>query len=94
MSLTEAQKEKVEEIVKKHTEREKRKQEKEAKQLFRVVLHFTSFPLLFGFIAALGFYHYYGFDALRRTVLSWTIGITLIATLYTTFINKLKNLSS
>ena len=93
MSLTKAQKEKVEQIVKEHEQREELKKEREAKKLFLAVLKMTPVPILVGIAAALVYYKYYGWNELRKIALSWTIGVTLIAALYTTFINKLKNIS-
>ncbi|MBW2995550.1 hypothetical protein KY312_04310 [Candidatus Woesearchaeota archaeon] len=94
MSLTDAQKERVEEIVKAHVQREKKKQEREAKRLFFMVLKTTPIPILIGIAAVMIYYYYYGWYELKKITLSWTIGVTLIATLYTTFINKLKNIST
>jgi len=94
MTLTKRQEDKVKEILKQQAEREKVKQEKEAKKLFISVLKMTPLPIIIGLAAALIYYQNYGWYELKKTALSWTIGVTLIAAMYTTFINKLKSFSS
>ncbi len=48
--------------------------------------------LLVGIIAAFSLYMYFGAEELFRTLLSWTIGITLATTVVTFMVNRYKRL--
>ena len=41
---------------------------------------FISVPIIVGVLAAMITYQQYGWDFLKRTLLSWTIGVTIVTT--------------
>lgn len=64
-----------------------RTQKVKHKQKFTDVLNkvkrVMTIPLIIGFIAAFLMYHYFGWDKLIHSLLSWTIGLTILATIIT-----------
>jgi len=94
MSLTKEQQEHVEKIFKQHVESEEKKKEREYKKYLTNLVKFIPIPIMVGGLAALLYYHYYGWEDLKKIILTWTIGVTLIATLSAAFINKIKNILS
>jgi hypothetical protein len=48
--------------------------------------------LLIGMIAAFSLYVYFGWEQLFKTLLNWTIGITLASTVVTFMVNRYKKL--
>lgn len=55
-----------------------------------VLRTFLPVPIIIGAVASIIFYKIYGPEDLIRVMLSWTIGITFVATLSATLVNKLE----
>lgn len=74
------------EILHEVVERErarKIKQKQQVTSVFEKLKKVITIPLVIGFIAAFLMYQYYGWDELIRSLLSWTIGLTILATIIT-----------
>lgn len=54
---------------------------------------FLTVELLVGIIAAFSMYMQFGWLELERTLLSWIIGITLVATLMTVMVNRYRKIT-
>jgi len=53
-------------------------------KMHKPIVHFREFihiPIIIGLFAVLFMWFFYGWEYLFSTILSWTIGITLVATL-------------
>ena len=50
------------------------------------------FEIVIGIVAAYLLYLLFGFDVLIKTLLSWAIGITLVATVITSLLNKYRRI--
>jgi len=79
---------KAEQRDKIRTVREKRIFEKYLSSLNRIVI----INIFVGILAAFMLYSRFGWEELSKTILSWVIGITLVATILTAFINKYKHI--
>ncbi|MBD3263229.1 hypothetical protein GF374_02515 [Candidatus Woesearchaeota archaeon] len=71
-----------------HNEFEKERAEriKKQRQTYKVMnklKKIISVPIIIGVAAAIIMWFFYGWDVLLRTLLSWTIGLTILATIIT-----------
>ncbi len=73
--------------------RAKELREKNAlKRLVSSLKKLLTIELLVGVVAAFSLYVYFGAEELFRTLLNWTIGITLATTVVTFMVNRYKRL--
>ena len=66
------------------------KRKNELNDIVSRVRRFMTIPIVIGVIAAVILWLRHGWDKLEQTVLSWTIGMTLIGTLIASAIGKIK----
>ena len=59
------------------------------KDLFKNIRNYVSIPVIVGIAAAWIYYLEFGWVDLRKVILSWLIGMTLIATLIGSIVAKL-----
>ena len=87
---------KWEELIR-ESEQRIRAREMQERRLFRryvtALRQLITVELLIGLIAVFSMYMQFGWRELERTLLSWTIGITVAATLVTFMINKYKKIT-
>ena len=85
------------EKVIKHAEIRMREKSYKEKDFFTKVVDtakkFLTVELLVGIIAAFSMYMQFGWLELERTLLSWIIGITLVATLLTVMVNRYRRIT-
>ncbi|MBW2995816.1 hypothetical protein KY332_00790 [Candidatus Woesearchaeota archaeon] len=62
------------------------------KKFVNTLKRLLTVELLIGIIAAFSLYAYFGWEQLFRTLLNWTIGITLASTVVTFMVNRYKKL--
>ncbi|MBW3012549.1 hypothetical protein KY311_05150 [Candidatus Woesearchaeota archaeon] len=90
MNAKKVTKEEWEKLVKHAVEKQHHKRSIAFTQHFAGFLHFIPISIVLGTIAAALFAYRYGFEDLIRVLLSWTIGVTLVATLSAAFVNRFK----
>jgi hypothetical protein len=60
---------------------------------YRGLLKFIPIPIIIGGLAAYYMYIEFGWKALEQSLLSWTIGLTLIATIVASIVGRFKKLN-
>lgn len=65
-----------------------KKKELAFRKIFRRAIALISVQLILGFGAGYLMYILFGWEELAKSVLSWVIGLTLVATMITAFLNR------
>jgi len=78
--------------VKGHGKSEEIKKKRVLEEFVSHLRAHVKFEIVIGLFAAYLLYYLFGFDVLIKTLLSWAIGITLVATVITSLINKYKRI--
>ena len=76
-------------VAKRERQNLKKQERKEYFISLKKAINYVSIPFIIGILAAVLYYDAFGWEALKKTILSWFIGMTLIATFVASIIAKL-----
>lgn len=83
----------VKEALQNHQHSQHIKKRKLLRDYYRSLLKFIPIPVLIGGLASYYMYVEFGWKALEQSLLSWTIGLTLIATIVASIVGRFKRLN-